>query len=64
MHDALIEKTVRELNDCITNPKDRMSEAAIHLMVKLVARSISTTNSAMVEILTKHGIQPPQRKTH
>ncbi len=53
MGDPDIERTIRELNSCITNPDDRMSEAAIHLMVKLVQATINTMESATMEALDR-----------
>lgn len=48
-----IEKTIRELNTCITKPEDRMSEAAIVLMVKLMEATIHTMESATIEAIER-----------
>ena len=52
-----IEKTIRDLNGCIINPNERMSEAAIHLMVKLVEGTIAATENALREVLMERAKQ-------
>lgn len=54
-HDT--ERTIRDLNDLIKNPGDRMSEVAIDLMVKLVNATIETMNEAMVQFLAENAHQ-------
>ena len=58
MDDARIEATIRELSDCIIDPDDRMSEAAIYLMVKLVRKTIDAAWSGTEQGLMEHGIIP------
>jgi hypothetical protein len=51
-----IEDTIRQLNACIPDPDERMSEAAISLMVHLMKTTIDTMENEVVKQLTERGL--------